>query len=212
MRNPRSADWIEALQLAAEGKLSEVWTALPAYVVSFDPTKRTCVVQPTIQLEREDEYGAMTWETFPILTDVLVQFPGGGGFVMTFPLAAGDEGIVLFSARCLDAWWERGGIQVQAERRMFDLSDGMFIPTVRSLPNVEVGISATDTELRAVAPDGPKIALKPNGAINVSSPIAVSFTAPEVHINGLLVVNGEAYIAHMHTGVMPGGSNTGGKV
>jgi hypothetical protein len=203
MRSERSADWTEVLQVAMDGRLTELWTALPALVVSFDPAKRTCVVQPTIQARVEDRAGKFTWQTLPILPDVLVQFPGGGGFVLTFPLAPGDEGIVVFSARCLDAWWERGEVQVQAEQRMHDLSDGFFIPTVRSVPNVEAAISPTDVQLRSVDPAGPSVTMTPEGVATIA--------ATTINLNGVLIINGEAYNAHMHTGVTTGGSNTGGK-
>lgn len=63
-------------------------------------------------------------------------FPGGGGFELTFPLAAGDEGIVVFASRCIDAWWQQSGVQPQAELRMHDLSDGMFIPGMFSQPRL----------------------------------------------------------------------------
>jgi Phage protein Gp138 N-terminal domain len=206
----RTVDWVEALQLAIEGKLSEVWTALPAVVVSFDATRRTCVLQPTIKMHITDEHEGQQWVELPLLLDVLVQFPGGGGFVMTFPLAPGDEGLVVFSARCVDAWWERGDVQVQAEHRMHDLSDGFFIPTVRSLPNVEGDISSTDVELRAVDPAGPRVTLRPDDSVEVSSPGVVTVTAATINLNGVVVINGTPYLSHTHTD--PQGGNTGGVV
>jgi hypothetical protein len=76
-------------------------------------------------------------------------FPGGGNFTLTFPLIANDEGLLVFSARCIDSWWQSGGIQTQAELRMHDLSDGFFIPTGgMSQPNIPGNINATATELR----------------------------------------------------------------
>jgi hypothetical protein len=207
-----SGEFIEALRIAMQGSQAEIWTALPAVVESFNPSKRTCVVQPTIQMQVQDQYGKKRWETMPLFHDVIVQFPGGGGFVLTFPLAAGDEGIIVFAARCVDAWWERGDVQVQAEMRMHDLSDGFFIPTVRSVPNVEPAISATDVELRAVDPAGPRVTLKPNGNAVIASPGNVTVNAATINLNGVLTINGTPYMEHVHDGVESGGSNTGGVV
>lgn len=75
-----------------------------------------------------DITGVWTNVALPVLVDCPVIFPGGGGFEFTFPIAAGDEGIVIFASRCIDAWWQNGGVQPQAELRMHDLSDGMFLP------------------------------------------------------------------------------------
>lgn len=238
-RAENTSDWVEVLEQAIEGKLSSVWTALPALIVSFDAAKRTCVAQPTIQMQFCDEKDKLQWITLPVLPDVPVQFPGGGGFVLTFPLKAGDEGIVIFASRCIDHWWEHGEVQQQAEFRMHDLSDAFFIPTVRSVPNVEAGISTADAMLRAIDPAGPQVTLKADNSVLVKAPALVTVTAPTVTINGNVVingnlttngnittggpgttvglngtvsVNGEAYTAHRHSGVTTGGGNTGGKV
>lgn len=202
-RAERTHGFIQALQAALDGRQAEIWTALPAVVESFDPDRRMCVLQPTIQGLYEDEDGTDSWVTIPVLVDVPVQFPGGGGFVLTFPLAQGDEGIVVFSARCIDAWWQYGNVQPQAELRMHDLSDGFFIPTLRSRLKVEAAISTTDVELRSVDPAGPKVSMTPAGVATI--------TATTINLNGALIINGEAYNAHMHTGVTVGGANTGGK-
>ena len=63
-----------------------------------------------------------------------VVFPGGGGFALTFPVAAGDECLVVFASRCIDAWWQSGGVGEPMEPRMHDLSDGFALIGVRSQP------------------------------------------------------------------------------
>lgn len=199
-RKESGGDWQEALAVAMEGKQAELWTALPAILETYDATKRTCEVQPTIKAQVCDELGNVKWVKLPLLLDCPVQFPGGGGFVLTFPLKKGDEGLVVFAARCIDAWWQNGGTEphVQAELRMHDLSDGFFIPTVRSVPNVEAGISTSDVTLRAVDPSGPMVTLKAGGQVEVKSPAQVTVEAPVINLSGTLYINGEAYDAHRH--------------
>lgn len=133
------------------GLQASLWTALPGIIQSFDKDKMTCEVQPAIKANVQDlKTGKVTATALPLLVDVPVAFPGGGGFVMTFPLAAGDNGIVIFSSRCIDNWWQNGGVQTQADLRLHDLSDGMFIPrmyTQNALP--AGGVSTNTVQLRS---------------------------------------------------------------
>lgn len=139
---------IVAQQAALRGLQATIWTALPGIVQSWDSTKLTVSVQPAIQAQVRDQAGAMSWVTLPICADVPIQYPFGGGFGFTFPLEAGDEGIVIFSSRCIDAWWQQGGVQSQAELRMHNLSDGMFVPGVFSQPRVLENVSENSCQVR----------------------------------------------------------------
>lgn len=105
-------------------------TALPAKVISFDPAKQTVTLAVQIKMQLSDGGGA----DIPPLVDVPVSFPRGGGFAVTFPLKAGDEGIAIFSERCLDGWWQSGGASLPLDFRLHDLSDAMFIPGICSVP------------------------------------------------------------------------------
>ncbi len=128
-----------------------LWTATPAIVESFSAAAVTCSAQPAIQVQVRSPAGAWTSTTLPLCVDCPVVFPGGGGFAATFPLAKGDEGLLVFAQRCIDLWWQSGGIQPQAELRMHDLSDGFLIPGVFSQPRVPVGgVSATGAEIRSL--------------------------------------------------------------
>lgn len=211
---------------------STVWTAMPGIIQSFDPAKRTCSVQVSILSKVLGPTGTTRDVKLPLLVDCPVLFPGGGGFVLTFPLRTGDECLVLFSARCIDSWWHSGGVQVQNELRMHDLSDGFVLPGPRSLPAVEPAISATDVELRNEAGTS-RVAILPNGnvrveaqTVTVDAQVAQVF-APNiyltgaVHITGTLDVTEEvtaadfitptlpSYNDHTHTGVRNGSDHSG---
>lgn len=140
----------EANRLMLDGRQSAMWTAMPAIVQSVDLTKMTCVVQLAIQGRFEDAKGGINWVNIGKLLDVPIVFPSAGGFLVTLPMAAGDEVLVVFGSRCIDFWWQNGGYQNQpAEYRMHDLSDGFAIPGPRSIPNLPVGsINATDLQIR----------------------------------------------------------------
>lgn len=198
-RRERSGELTEAFLCAQEGHQARIWTALPGIVQSFDAGKKTCVVQPAIQAQVQDAAGNVSWVTLPLLLDCPVQFPGGGGVTLTFPLALGDECLVVFSSRCIDAWWQSGGIQAQAELRMHDLSDGFCIPGISSLPAVPANISASRAELRAV--DGQqRVWLDPTGNTVglINGNTYISMTSTQIFMFGDVYINGELYDNHKH--------------
>lgn len=138
-----------ALKAALGDKQANIWTALPATVNSFNGGKITVSAQPTIQAQVWQPNGTWVDTTMPLCLDCPVMYPGGGGFVFTFPLSKGDEGLLVFSSRCIDAWWQSGGVQKQAELRMHDLSDGFFFPTGGlSQPNIPQNVSANTAQMR----------------------------------------------------------------
>lgn len=147
-------DQEEATRLAQDGHQARIWTAMPGIVQSVDLTKMTCVVQLAIQGRYEDPAGNLNWVDIGVLQDVPIVFPSAGGFTMTFPIAAGDEVLIVFASRCIDAWWQNGGYQNKPlEYRMHDLSDGFAIPGPRSQPRKVSSISSTELQIRNDAGD-----------------------------------------------------------
>lgn len=129
-RRERMDDPLVMLRAALSGWQADLWTALPATVSSFSAgPPATVQAQPTVQAQVRTPGGTWINATLPLCVDCPVVFPGGGGFTLTFPVAAGDEGLLVFASRCIDSWWQNGGVQPQAEFRMHDLSDGFYFPT-----------------------------------------------------------------------------------
>ncbi len=86
---------------------------------------------------------------YPILTNVPVACWGGGGCSLTFPIAAGDECLVCFNDRCFDSWWANGTTATPPNvPRYHDLSDGIALVGVRSVPNALAGYSTADAVLQ----------------------------------------------------------------
>lgn len=221
----RIGDREHGLRLAIQGMLAEAWTAMPGIIVSFNAEQCTAVVQMAIKMSIMDPKGNTKWEDIKPLLDVPVCFPCGGGFAVTFPIKPGDEVLVVFASRCIDAWWQQGEVQRQSEFRMHDLSDGFAIPGPRSIPNVLENISTTTTQIRngdgsafiELAPGGVVNIKAPggvniNGAVNITGNVAVD---GDQSIDGELTVTGEGTFngghtvsAHLHGGVQSGGSTT----
>jgi hypothetical protein len=153
----------ESLAKALEGWEAEMWGALPGAIVSINFSSAangahqpfTCDVQPMIKGRKRNQDGTFSpWTAMPLIPDVPIQFPGGGGWSLTFPLAPGDEGLLIFCSRCIDYWHLLGAGadgrgQPQAEFRMHDLSDAIFIPKLWSRPKIIPNVSAAAAQLRS---------------------------------------------------------------
>ena len=131
-RRERTDDPVEATRAALDGRQAEMWTALPGIVNGFDPVAMTVSVQPSVKGQVQDEAGKTSAVNLPLLVDVPVVFPAGGGFTLTHPVKSGDECLVVFASRCIDGWWQGGGVGGAPDERMHDLSDGIAMVCPRS--------------------------------------------------------------------------------
>lgn len=182
-----------AIRTAIAGAVSKLWTAIPGIIESYDPTKNTVSIQPAIQVAATAADGTISLVTMPLLLDCPVYFPRGGRAVVTLPIAKGDECLAVFATRCIDSWWQSGGVQPQAELRMHDLSDGFAFVGFSSLPNVPDDISLSYLDVRSAAgvlvtsPD-----LNASGNIAAGSGANGSFTTPTgqvITVRGGIITN-----------------------
>jgi hypothetical protein len=221
----------ESMRVALESHQGEVWTALPCVVVSVNWTMMTLVAQPVIQGRMMDSQDNISFVNLPVLLDVPICFPSCAGFMITMPLASGDEVLVVFSSRCIDSWWQNGWSQgtpcPPANYRMHDLSDGFAIPGPKSVPNVFPAISSTDCQIRNKA-GTTYVSIGATGKIGLVSPSEIDMTAPAVKITGNVTVTGTVAATleitaqtatvpiplstHLHPGVQSGSSDTGAPI
>ncbi|MBC0852644.1 Gp138 family membrane-puncturing spike protein [Pantoea stewartii] len=187
--------------------------SLPGIVQSFDPATCTCTVQPAIAGQGVDEKGQIQSAPLPLLTDVPVIFPRGGGCTITFPVKTGDECLVVFSDRCIDFWWQNGGVQEPVDPRQHDLSDAFAIVGPQSQAQKISGISTTSVQVRT--DDGSSfIELMQGGNVNITTPLLT--VNGNVQVNGTVtstgdqVAKGISQTGHVHSGVQSGSSQTGG--
>jgi len=169
IKNERFTDEEDAFRAMLESHQAGLWTALPCLIDSVDLTEQTVSAQPTIKGTVKNQDGTTTEVDLPLLVDVPVMFPRAGGFALTFPIAEGDECLVVFASRCIDSWWQSGGIQSQAEKRMHDLSDGFCFLAPTSQPNKLANVSTQHTDLRNEAGDQ-YVRLQNNKTIRVVNP------------------------------------------
>lgn len=128
MIDDRSPSTAEVVRAILKRELSDVHTGIPARVESYDPAKQTVDVQPLVQKLVPLEGGGRKAVDLPVLPDIPVSFPAGGGMRLLLPLQKGDTGWVMFSEASLDVWRAKGGVVDPADPRRFHLSDGVFVP------------------------------------------------------------------------------------
>ena len=149
----RIGDREEGIRAALDGQQATIWTALPGIILSFDPVKVTAQVQIAIQGALDLPNGKTQYVDIAPISDVPVHFPGGGGFVITWPLVAGDECQIHIQARDMDSWQQQGGVQRPIDSRMHDLSDAICVPGPLSQPKVGAiagGVSSDGLQLRSL--------------------------------------------------------------
>jgi hypothetical protein len=206
--NERANDREGALRSMLDGRQAETYTALPCIVRSFNAAQCTLVAQPAINARRTLPDGTQEAMALPLLLDVPVCFPGGGGMTLTFPVAPGDECLVVFASRCIDGWWQLGGQQPALAPRMHSLSDGFAFVGVRSAPRALPAVSTSSVQLRN---DAGTVALDINGATGI-----ITAVCTELRCTGRIVSDVDVEAAgielttHRHTGVDPGGGTSGG--
>src|SRR5690348_9301992 len=92
-------------------------------IQKFNVSQKTAEVQLVFKRVLPDK----TIKELPILVDCPVYTPQGGGGALRFPIAKGDQCIVLFSDRNLDNWFSSGGVGAPYDDRCHDLSDGICL-------------------------------------------------------------------------------------
>jgi hypothetical protein len=136
----------DVAETAARERQKHIHTSLPGIVQSFDAKTQTAVVQPAIQRVWTEDGGV----DIPACLDVPVQFLGGGGYALTFPVTKGDECLLIFSERAIDHWWANGGVQLPSEFRLHDYSDAFALVGFRSRPSAIGGLSGDGVEWRTL--------------------------------------------------------------
>lgn len=168
----------EAQRAALDGRQARIRTAMPGIVTAVDLARQTVSVQPAIQGQQDFPDGSTESVNLPMLVDVPIVWPRAGGFALTFPVKTGDEVLVVFGDRCIDSWWQSGGIGAPLEPRMHDLSDAFAILAPASQPKAQAlpAVSSTSVQLRNLAGTA-YIEITEDGDINMVSPRDVKTTA-----------------------------------
>lgn len=197
-----------------------VCTSVPGHILTFDPGQQRAQVRIGVQTVTA---GGAVIEPPPIV-DVPVLFPGGTQFACIHQVDPGDEGLIVFSQRCVDGWKQTGGVATNPLARFHDTHDAFFIPGFRPLPTRLPGFA--NDGIRLQSRDGSRhVWIKASGEIVADNGAGSIKLQPDgtVVINGACIINPDGTIEapnitydgisakdHKHTGVQTGGDTSGG--
>lgn len=211
----RTATLAEALREVVDFRLTNVHTVLPGRIQSYDSAKQTAEVVLCLKRRVHTESGDDILEDFPPLPNVRIEFPQTASFFMSFPLAANDFVWVHFGEQSLDAWYDRGGTNIEdpVDRR-FDLSDAFAVPA-RDPSNPIGDTNSSAIVIGAKGGTNARAYFKQSiialGEENPSEFVALA-TKVFNEINALrstVNAHATAFNTHTHTGVTTGPGSSG---
>ncbi len=196
-------------QIMGEKWSADLRVAMPGIIQGFDADEQTVTVQPAIQERVIDQDGNVRMVNLPLLLDVPISLPRGGGYLLTMPIQQGDECTVIFADSCIDAWWSQGGVQVQAEKRRHDLSDAFAILGVWSQPRRVANYSTTSTQLRTE--DGSQYIDLSASGVTIKGNVTIDgqLTSTGVVQAPTATIGGISMTTHTHVAPSGGGVTSG---
>jgi hypothetical protein len=157
-------------------KISKVMrVAMPASIISYDHKLQNASVKINIK----ESYGEDKTMEYPIISNVPVMFPMGGGASLTMPVKAGDGCLLLFMDRDIGGW-SLGSSEVPQNKRSHHLNDAVAII---GLNNLVTNSKAQNNEDVLLTYSGSSITLKPDGKIDIHSANEVNVKTKELIIN-----------------------------
>lgn len=193
------------LRLVLTKFLQGVDDMLPAKVLAYDRATNRARVQPLIYMVNTNNEIVNRGQ----VASVPVLQLGGGGFVISFPIRTGDLGWIKANDRDISLF--KTGYEAAAPntQRKHSFDDAVFIPDT-----MLKGFSINEDDAESVVLQNTtgtvKIAISDDG-IKITSP-DILMTTPLVTITGELIVSEIPFTTHKHTGVEPGGGNSGGPI
>ncbi len=173
----------KTIKSGVQNGLLNSMNAMPAIVQSFNTTTQT--VEALIAVMRIVDGRD---EAYTLLVDIPVVLPSVRGFHLTMPIKTGDECLLVFADRCIDAWFDTGVVSPQMEHRVHHISDGFALLGVNSRPNTISDYSPDDMVLRNTA-NNQKITLKKSGDITIETDKDMSVVCDNINITSTGDVN-----------------------
>ena len=175
--------------------MNSLSVAQSATIVKFYPATQTADVQPNIAqviqyLTDANGNPQPNYGPYPIFPAVPVVCLGGGGGAITFPITAGDQCMLTFIDKNIDAWWLSGTQGLPPNNaRQHDLSDAVAIIGLRSQNKSLFSYSTTDTQVYGSSgPSGPLVSLGTD-KVGISNASMTLLTAMNDLVSALIALN-----------------------
>lgn len=121
------SSFVEVVRSHIKESLSYLYTSLPATVTKVNKKGNSTVVNVAPMISRRSSEGYIDKE--PVIEDVPVQWPQGGGFRITCPIEIGDTVLLHFSMRGAMEYKLSEGQEPTVGTRLHDMHDAFAVPT-----------------------------------------------------------------------------------
>lgn len=162
---------------------------LPAEVITVSEDRNWVVVRPCVKVMATDG----TLVSRAQVAKVPVFTLGGGGWVISWPIAAGDLGWIIAADRDISLFLQEDGEAGPNTNRVKSFSDGLFLPDMARRWTLQ-----GDDTSRAVwqnADGSVKIAIGAD-KIRIVHGTRIDLDTPLVHLSGNLAVEGNITTPH----------------
>ena len=186
----------ELLEQAKNNAMMDVRVSMPARIVSFNPATKTASVEIGLKMVNADD----TQSDYPPLVDCPCLFTRGGGFHLVHPYKARDKGVVLFSDRCFDGWFQAGQVAPPMDFRVHSMSDAYFIGGADCLDDVSPIVG--NAMFIGKDDNSAGVTIKASGDIDLNG--------VNISPSGIITLpDGTILNSHVHGNVQSGNSKTG---
>lgn len=208
MDDSRAPELAEVIRDAVENGILEVHTSLPCKVAKYNADTQTVDCKPVVQRAYLDEEDQRRVESLPVIPHVPVCFMGGGGYRVTFPLAVGDLGAIIFFECSADRWLMGDGAEVDPGiDHHHALMDGFFVPGACRPKKAALSSAPTD-EMTMGKDDGVQIHCEA-GVITIGDKSGSDYVALAQKVKDELDKISQVIASHKHLLVMPGVGSSG---
>lgn len=179
-----------------------ILTHYPGKIIEFDPVRQVAKVRVMREQYNNQLHSLYNEYAFPILQDVPVQFPQGGGYFLTFPVSPGDNCLLDFCDKGISHWKYHGAEKIGVFKsgvpkadyfRAYNINDAVAMVGYNPIPQAIPEFNATSTELRNVSRTQ-RFTMLPDGKMEIVTPTELDITAPETVINGNTTMNGNLHV------------------
>lgn len=193
----------ETYRRILDARLTDLHTALPGRVQSYDAATQTADIEPMIKrgVPTGGEEDEVALETLPVLPSVPILFPSGGQCFVTLPLAVGDPVLIVFCERDTSQFRGTGAVSDPGVPTMHGLSGAVAIPCAFGPRSAAMsGVSTADMVLG-----------RANGLANItvkSARVEVGGSSDAAALASRVKALETAFLSHTHGGVTTGSGST----
>lgn len=178
----------ELIRLGIEAHMAEVHVAMPAVVRAYDRAAGTVSVSLPVNAMVPDGSGNYVSDPYPALDDVPIEWPRCGKFSITFPLEAGDTGMLVCCERAIGAWRTTGKPGDCGDVGMHTLDGAVFRPGLSPDGTPPSTASATDMVLGSTTDAKGRVVCKPAaGALGQGSTKGIARNGDSVSLGNCSV-------------------------